>query len=381
MSQFDAIISAMKAAPYSAKKHLLEYTLHLLKNLPEEELTEEDKSALLAYALEEVDVFLADIAEASSYRQKDEIFTCEDFLLCLILQLCPSPKSLPEGKLERINLLADTVAKERYLETYLDGLFKQDSISEEEMLRLIAMVQETEDEFQKGLFYTGLVHYREQLSKLSPLAKLSVAEHLVNELNRYLGSMPCSEECLINLELMADISRYFGIDPVIDLLYELLKLGYRNINYYTTDTLLCLGRPIPAEVIDELAHDLEYANLTYCALKAHGKQDAFPADCASEEYLAKSDLTRWLMYPTELGKAPDEMEFLGKVDCPYDEAPYFVFKYRSDSDTLGEELQNKWLIGWSSEDGGTFSNFDEYALYEKDTLEATLQNILETLIG
>ena len=299
----------------------------------------------------------------------------------LILQICPSPKSLPEGKLERINLLADTVAKERYLETYLDGLFKQDSISEEEMLRLIAMVQETEDEFQKGLFYTGLVHYREQLSKLSSLAKLSVAEHLVNELKRYLGSMPCSEERLINLELMADISRYFGIDPVIDLLYELLKLGYQNINYYTTATLLCLERPIPAEVIDELAHDLEYANLTYCALKAHGKQDNFPADCASEEYLAKSDLTRWLMYPTELGKAPDEMEFLGKVDCPYDEAPYFVFKYRSDSDTLGEELQNKWLIGWSSEDGGTFSNFDEYALYEKDTLEATLQNILETLIG
>ena len=117
MSQFDAIISAMKAAPYSAKKHLLEYTLHLLKNLPEEELTEEDKSALLAYALEEVDIFLADIAQASSYRQKDEIFTCEDFLLCLILQLCPSPQALPEGKPERINLLADTVAKERYLET------------------------------------------------------------------------------------------------------------------------------------------------------------------------------------------------------------------------------------------------------------------------
>lgn len=58
-----------------------------------------------------------------------------------------------------------------------------------------------------------------------------------------------------------------------------------------------------------------------------------------------------------------------------------IFRYKSDSDNLSDELQNKWLIGWSGDKGGTFSQFDEYALYEKKTPEKTLKYIKKKLIG
>ena len=165
------------------------------------------------------------------------------------------------------------------------------------------------------------------------------------------------------------------------MLQEVLKQGYNNINYYDTDTLLSLGQNVPTETIVALAQNLEYANLTYGLLIKFKKQDLFPKECSTPEYLAKSDMVHWLMYPTELGKEPDEIEYIGKITYLFKKEVYYVFKYRSNSDTLDDNLKNKWLIGWSSEDGGTFSNFDEYALYEKNTIDATLKNIKKKLIG
>jgi len=60
---------------------------------------------------------------------------------------------------------------------------------------------------------------------------------------------------------------------------------------------------------------------------------------------------------------------------------FHVFKFRSDSDTLGDDLKNKWLVGWSSNDGGTFSNFDEFAPFEKEPAEKALKLIKKKLIG
>ena len=57
-----------------------------------------------------------------------------------------------------------------------------------------------------------------------------------------------------------------------------------------------------------------------------------------------------------------------------------MFKFRSDSDTLDESCKNQWLIGWSSEDGGTFSNFDLYSGFEQETVEKTLRNIKKKLL-
>lgn len=383
MSQFDSVLSSMKNEAYPTKKQLLEYTLRIVQNIQKNKkaLDQDDKTAILEYAYSEVDAFLLAIPNALSYKEKDLIFACEDLVLGLIMHLCPTPSEIPQDVLAKINMLVETVAKERYIETALDNLFKQDLIGEIEVTHLLSLVNQTEDEYQKGMLYSGLVHYKEEISKFSDDAKALITFHLTVELKRYLSRDQLTTDCVNNLELIADICRHFADGAIIGLLQEVLKQGYNNINYYATDTLLSLGQNVPTEIIVALAHNLEYANLTYGLLTKFDKQDLFPKECSTPEYLAKSDIVHWLMYPTELGKEPDEIEYIGKITYLFKKEVYYVFKYRSNSDTLDDNLKNKWLIGWSSKDGGTFSNFDEYALYEKATIDATLKNIKKKLIG
>ena len=137
------------------------------------------------------------------------------------------------------------------------------------------------------------------------------------------------------------------------------------------------GRQIPDETISVLAKDLEYARLTYALLRRHKQDDRFPSEYASDEYLAKSDMIRWLVYPTELGEMPEAIEYLGKVKK---KEVYFIFRFKSHSNTLDAVSQGEWLIGWASPEGGTFSNFDLYKNFEQKTVEKTLKYIKRKLL-
>ena len=58
---------------------------------------------------------------------------------------------------------------------------------------------------------------------------------------------------------------------------------------------------------------------------------------------------------------------------------YHIFKYKSDSENL-DDLAGEWLIGWSGNMGGTFSNFDKLSDFEEKTPEKTLKNIVKKLL-
>ncbi|MBE6683011.1 MAG: hypothetical protein E7595_02530 [Ruminococcaceae bacterium] len=383
MSQFDPILSSMKNEDFPTKKHLLEYLLHIISNIKNEKkpLEQEDTAAMLEYAYSEVDEMLAAIKNAETYKEKDVVFDCEDLLLGLIMNLCPTPQSIPESILKKIDLLVQTVNAERYIENTVDEIFKQDSIEAPETERLLGLVAKTTDEYQKCKLYAGLVHYKNDLSKFSRSAKELVSTHLEAELKRYLSVEQLNEDHIGNLELISDISKSFITEEIVSLLYEVLKLRRSNIDYYAVESLLSSGNGVPEETIVSLARNLEYASLTYGMLGSFGKQDLFPNEYTSPEYLAKSDMVHWLVYPTELGKEPDAIEYVGKISYLFKKEVYHVFKFRSDSDNLTDDLKNEWLIVWSSDKGGTFSNFDKYSAFEKETVQSTLKNIKKNLIG
>ena len=383
MSNFDSIIESLQNEDYPTKKQLLEYTLHVIERIwkTKKELDREDAAALLAYVQSEMDHLLTAIPKTATYKEKDLLFACEDLLLGIIMLAYPSRSELSEDILAKIKLLVETVAKERYIETYIDGLFGQDAIEKTEMDQLVAMLSPVKDEYQRGKLYAGLVNYKNDLDKITDDAKKSLIAYLTAEMNRYLALANWDEECVNSLEVVADICKYFPDDTLVALLRDGMKRGYGNVNFYAVETLLTLGQSVPADCVTALARDLVYADMTYHTLVKFGKGQLFPTECTTPEYLAKSDLVHWLTYPTELGKVPDEIEYIGKITYLFKKDVYHVFKYRSDSDNLGEDLKNKWLIGWSNEDGGTFSQFDEYARFEKATVKATLNNIKRKLIG
>lgn len=378
MSKYNEMIIHMETLGYAEKRQFLQYLVQMAERA-RHQFSVDDKTALLSYAYEEAERMLRAIPEAGSYKEKDLIFECEDFLLGLVMHLSGSSGNIPDDKLIKLKALAELVDKERYIERTLDSVFSQDAISEADINRLLYWVRSSTDEYQKSKLFLGLAHYSQDISKFNDGAKQLMTDYLVSELYRLMKLD--TADAWNTLELLADVCKHFGCDRVVAALTDLLQLGHHHINFYAVDSLFALGADVPQSVIHALAQDLEYANLTYGVLQRCGKTELFPENCTTEEYLAKSDLVHWLTFPTELGKVPDEIVYIGRIKLLFKKEEFHVFKFRSDSDTLDDGLKNKWLIGWSSKEGGTFSNFDEYALFEKATIDATLKNIKKKLIG
>ena len=378
MSKYNEMIIHMEPLGYAEKRQFLQYLVQMAERA-RHQFSVDDKTALLSYSYEEAERMLRAIPEAGSYKEKDLIFECEDFLLGLVMHLSGSSGNIPDDKLIKLKALAELVDKERYIERALDSVFSQDAISEADINRLLYWVRSSTDEYQKSKLFLGLAHYSQDISKFNDGAKQLMTDYLVSELYRLMKLD--TADAWNTLELLADVCKHFGCDRVVAALTDLLQLGHHHINFYAVDSLFTLGADVPQSVIHALAQDLEYANLTYGVLQRCGKTELFPENCTTEEYLAKSDLVHWLTFPTELGKVPDEIVYIGRIKLLFKKEEFHVFKFRSDSDTLDDGLKNKWLIGWSSNEGGTFSNFDEYALFEKATIDATLKNIKKKLIG
>ena len=380
MSQFDELIATAKNAGMKVRKQFVQYLLNVAQRSGNK-LAAADKEAILAFAYEQVDVYMAAIPEASCYREKDDIFDQGDMILGIIMTLCPAPGSVPPEKLMKIQSLVKLVEEERKIETTLDNIFTKDAIQESDINSLLYWVKQTRDEYQRSVIYAGLLHYRDRIRLFTDGAKAKLSAHIHSEIRRILDMETISGEPLDALEMLADVCKLFPNEDTAPLLLEMLHLRQNRISFYAVETLLALGQEVPQWVIDELANDLIQANLLYGALDRYGKTDLFPAGLKNEVYLAKSDLVHWLTYPTELGQAPEEIEYIGKIKYLFKKDVYHVFKFRSESATLGDDLRGKWLIGWSGTDGGTFSNFDEFEKFDLGNTDKTLKNIKKKLIG
>lgn len=380
MSQFDELIATANEAPVDKKPQFLQYFLNVIQK-SRGKLSSDDRSALLDFAYTQLDFVAVAIPEASSYKKKDQLFEIEDLTLGMIMGLCPSPASIPEARLMQIQSLTKLVEDERKIETTLDNIFAQDSIQESDITRLLYWVRQSCDEYQRAVIYAGLLHYRDRIRLMTEGAKNKLSNHLHSELMRILSCEERSGEMLDSLEMLADVCKLFPGEDTPALLTELLQLRQNRISFYVVESLLALNFEVPQWVVDELAQDPVQANLVYGTLSRYGKQAMFPNELANEEYLAKSDLVHWLTYPTELGQAPDEIVYIGKIRYLFKKDVYHVFRFRSESDNLADDQRGKWLIGWSSGDGRTFSNFDDYENFDLGNTEKTLKKIKKKLIG
>lgn len=376
MATFAPIIEGIREqTSYTQKNNFLAYLLNAFQG-GKVKANAEDKKELAAFALAEVSKLLSLIPSVTSYKEKDEIFCYEDSLLGIVMLTHNSPAEIPAESLKEIRALVELVQKERFVEDAVDAIFKEKKNAKEDVERLLECVRPLTDEYHRGQVFQGLLHYKAEIGGLPTDSKQVFGDHIASEISRYLRG-DLDDTILNNLEVVCDLAKYFANDTLISLLYDVLKLGKNHINYYALETLLEAGKTIPDGVVTALAKDLVYAGLTYSALQKHNALSDFPAELATPEYLAKSDLVHWLVYPTELGQEPDEIEYLGKVKT---DEEYSVFRFKSVSDTLSDDLKGQWLIGWSGDEGGTFSNFDLYADYEEKTVEKTLKKIKKKLL-
>ena len=376
MTTFTPIIEDIKSlSTFSEKTSFLTVILNSFQD-KKAKIIIEDKKELAAFAFEEISKLIELIPTLQTYKEKDEAFGYKDALLGIVMMCYSSPAEIDEMNLNNIKTLMALVDKESFVENAIDNIFKNNQNDKETVNQLLASVIPLKDEFQKGQIYQGLLHYQDGISKLPLDSKMLFADYIASELKRYLDT-PLDDTVVNNLEFACDVAKYFINDTIISLLNDILKLEQNNVSFYAVATLLNADQTVPSNVIESLANDIVYANMTYGILKQYGLQSLFPAELSNSEYLAKSDLVHWLTYPTELGKKPDQIEYLGKVKKKEE---YYIFRYMSDSDNLEDDRKNQWLIGWSNDEGGTFSDFDLYSVFEKETIEKTLKNIKKRLL-
>lgn len=380
MSQFDEIIAIAESVDIKERKQFVQYLLNAVQRIGSK-INDHDRKTILAFAYNQVGLYLSAIPEAKCYKEKDELFEQEDMVLGIIMALCPAPGSVPSEKLMKIQALVKIVEEERKIETTLDNIFTKDAIQESDINSLLYWVKQSSDEYQRAVIYAGLLHYRDRIRLFTAGAKAKLSNHLHSEMRRILDMKEINGEALDALEMLCDVCKFFPCEDTSPLLMNLLCLGQNRISYYAVDTLLFLNQEIPQWIIDELANDLVIANLLYGTLEHSGKTKLFPEHLRNEVYLAKSDLVHWLTYPTELGRVPDEIEYIGKIKYLFKKDVYYVFKFRSNSETLDEGRKDQWLIGWSCKGGGTFSNFDEFEKFDLGDTDKTLKNIKKKLIG
>ena len=376
MTRFSSLLATVKILDdYNEKK---QFSTFIITSLEGKQiiLSQEEKAEMSEKCFSEIFKAGEVLSSLSSYKEKDIIFEYTDQLFAIITYCFDSPRDIPDNILEELKAYQLTVEKERFVENEVDHVFDGGHHSKYEMEHLMEVISPVKDEYQRGMLYSGMLHYKEKLEAIPRDAKEVLSDYMAAEFKRYLSG-DLTEEMADALEVACDVCHYVLTDELIALLYEVLKLGRANLSYYAADTLMKAGRQIPDETISVLAKDLEYARLTYALLRRHKQDDRFPSEYASDEYLAKSDMIRWLVYPTELGEMPEAIEYLGKVKK---KDVYFIFRFKSHSKTLDAVSQGEWLIGWASPEGGTFSNFDLYKNFEQKTVEKTLKYIKRKLL-
>lgn len=385
MSAFTDIINGAKnAETLHDKSQLLTYLGRALSSVKKKP-SPADREEIGAYVLSELENVPALLNKAENYREKDEIFSLMDSLIGLVTLCYDSPAAMAPEKLNTVEQAIAACNKERFLENAIDEAFGGNP-SAADMERILCMAAPLKDEFQKGQLWHGLLHYKGQVQRLSNDAKAVLAKYAVSELSRFAEARKegaLTEEMLGNLEFICDAAGSLMLNApanpeLVALISDLFEMKDSDISYYALSTLLSVGEKAPDEVIVALANDLVYADLTYSLLERHNMTHRFPAELCAPAYLAKSHMVSWLVYPTELGREPDEIELLGVTKKKGE--TFHVFRFKSDSDNLGDDLKGVWLIGWSGDDGGTFSNFDKYADYEKKTPEKTVKYIRRKLL-
>ncbi len=381
MHPFEQIFDTIRTAEnYRERCQLMQYLCQITEKR-RHTLDESDRRALAEFALSEVAGLPAVIESTEGSDRLDDVCTYATFLPGLVMLLYPVAKDMPEEDYAGMIALHDILQRERFVENAVDDAFEEDVPSADDMDRLLCVVAPLHDEYRKGKFFVGILHYRDKVEKMSPAAREKLAAYTASELRRYLAMESIDRYAMDALEMIADVCGLYLNDELAALLPDVMARGNNAVKYFAVSTLLQAGKSVPDEVIGILAHDLVHAELLYHSLKRAGQAARFPAELSTPEYLAKSDMVHWLTYPSELGQVPDEIEYLGQVKKGlFKGEKYHIFRFKSESDNLDDASKGRWLIGWANDDGGTFSNFDLYDEYDGGTIEKTLRSIKRKLL-
>ena|GEM_PF-2290358 len=188
--------------------------------------------------------------------------------------------------------------------------------------------------------------------------------------------------------ILVDLFGFIDDNRIADLLRNSLGNKDPRIVLFSTISLMRKNQQIDKRYCEVIARDPEMRKWFFDYCQKNDCFSCFPKQYLSQEKLAESDMVNWLIFPTELGSAPDDIQLEATVtiDVDSEEAEYFLFKFKVDPPHWASE--DGWMAGISGpfikskyptiEDcSGTFSAFEKW---EEKSKDEHIQNIRE-LVG
>lgn len=172
-------------------------------------------------------------------------------------------------------------------------------------------------------------------------------------------------------------------------LREALRYADPKLRLFAALSLLRLGKEVSPSDIAEIAASAEVRNTLYTELGQLGMRDLFPRELRTGEAFAESAMVRWLAFPTELNRVPDDIELMKIVS--FNAGPedgildYYVFRFRTHPPHWG--AKNGWMAGVAGPSlrkeepspDGFWDTFSSFEAWEGKAPEEHVGGVLETL--
>lgn len=187
-------------------------------------------------------------------------------------------------------------------------------------------------------------------------------EKLVQILDYIYKNDEIEETIYYSLEIILDVATYLNNEETLKIIKE-VKTEKLNISskMFLIKTKKKNNIDIDEKEIVDILEKEEHMYNFLSILERAGDTESIKR--CNQESIAKSLMIDWLKYPTELGKAPEEIEKIGKLEI--DGISYYIYKFRD-----SRFAEKGWMIGIAGgfennkmptirNTGNTFSKFEE----------------------
>ena len=176
-----------------------------------------------------------------------------------------------------------------------------------------------------------------------------------------------------------DLAGHLTAPSLLRPLRAALALRDPKLAGFAATSLLRRKQPVTAAVLERVAADHETREQLFENLKAIGALSRFPKRWRTWDAFAAAEMARWLVFPTELGELPDDLELMEKLRSG--KLTLYVWKFRTGKEWKAGVSGAYVLAGTPGPVYGssTFSRFDradsmtpeQHAVAVIDTLAAS----------
>lgn len=165
---------------------------------------------------------------------------------------------------------------------------------------------------------------------------INATKRKLKDILNYLKKQDINPLVYEDLEVIVDMSCYLNDKEISSIIDEIDHLGKNgNADIFIIKYKAINNMKISDEKLKMLKQDSERLWLLYSIMEKLNINNIYLND-VSQESIAKSNMIRWLKYPTELGGNPDKIELLGEFI--YNNTKCFAYKFSKNDFKISGDL-------------------------------------------